>query len=584
MGTTVEQIESYFFSVEEFLSSSLTSVAPDLPHLHEIANRIWADITRFGPPSLPQLPGLGSFEVPPSPPLPPPPPPTWSESLGDWAGEHKGTIVGASVGLVGFGLLAGYGVLKYRRDAAIQAKRKDMSKERREVVVVLGADHPFGLPLVLGLEATGYIVIASVSNPDAVDTLEAKSKGYIRVLVLDPREPQTVPYFLRSLQSSLSLRFPANSPGDPYLSSSASPHTRPYIHALVSLLSLIPTPSPAPVESLSLTDSYLPHVIRTHITPLRVIQALLPLLRRGSRFPGEGTTRKSIVVCVPAVAARVGVAFASEEAMSAAATVRAIDVLRRELRASASQNTDDGIVAPRVVLVDVGAVALSRHRPVPPPAYDQGTLMQSWSASEKAAYGAALDATLEQAKAPPRKPTHVSVFVDAIVGTVSDGARGRGYGFGYKSGVSWSSVGRLILSGWGRVRTCVRGDRFSIGAGATTYSLASYLPSTILDYLLHIPHAITSIRNTFIPVDTFIPLATPTMPATHHPQRLIEHVQQSPIQGGKDKEIETESSDAASEADVDSVSASGASESGAIGGSWVSLKDGPAPGSESGKE
>jgi hypothetical protein len=144
----VEQIESYFFSVEEFLSSSLTSVAPDLPHLHEIANRIWADITRFGPPSLPQLPGLGSFEVPPSPPLPPPPPPTWSESLGDWADEHKGTMVGASVGLVGFGLLAGYGVLKYRRNAAIQAKRKDTSKERREVV---------GAPFALYLRTTNIL-------------------------------------------------------------------------------------------------------------------------------------------------------------------------------------------------------------------------------------------------------------------------------------------------------------------------------------------------------------------------------------------------------------------------------------------
>ena len=30
--------------------------------------------------------------------------------------------------------------------------------------------------------------MASVSSPDAVDPLEAKSKGYIRVLVLDPRE------------------------------------------------------------------------------------------------------------------------------------------------------------------------------------------------------------------------------------------------------------------------------------------------------------------------------------------------------------------------------------------------------------
>lgn len=135
-GTTVEQVESYFISVEEFLSSSLTSVAPDLPHLHEIANRIWADITRFGPPSLPQLPGLGSFEVPPSPPPPPPTPPTWSEGLGEWASEHKLAIAGGSV-VVGAGLVAGYGVLKYKRDVAMHAKRKDASKERREVVGAL---------------------------------------------------------------------------------------------------------------------------------------------------------------------------------------------------------------------------------------------------------------------------------------------------------------------------------------------------------------------------------------------------------------------------------------------------------------
>lgn len=31
-------------------------------------------------------------------------------------------------------------------------------------------------------------MIASVSTPDAVEPLEAKSRGYVRVLVLDPRE------------------------------------------------------------------------------------------------------------------------------------------------------------------------------------------------------------------------------------------------------------------------------------------------------------------------------------------------------------------------------------------------------------
>jgi hypothetical protein len=267
----------------------------------------------------------------------------------------------------------------------------------------------------------------------------------------------------------LSLRFPTNSPGDPYLSSSTSPLARPYIQSLISLLSLFPTPAPVPVESLSLTDSYLPHIICTHITPLRVIQALLPVLRRGSRFQGEGATRKSIVVCLPAMAARVGVAFASEEAMSAAATVKAIDILRRELKASA-QSSDDGSVAPKVVLVDVGVVALSRHRPLPSPTYEPATLMQSWSDSEKTAYAMALDATLEQAQATPRRPAHVSVFVDALVGTVSNGSRGRGYGFGYKPISGWSAGGRLILAGWGRVRTWVRGERFSIGAGGKSHS------------------------------------------------------------------------------------------------------------------
>ena len=280
---------------------------------------------------------------------------------------------------------------------------------------------------------------------------------------------------MRSLQSSLSLRFPTNSPGDPYLSSSTSPLARPYIQSLISLLSLFPTPTPTPVESLSLTDSYLPHVIRTHITPLRVIQALLPLLRRSSRFQGEGTIRKSIVVCVPAIAARVGVAFASEEAMSSVATVEAINILRRELKASVSQSGDNGSVAPKVVLVDVGAVALSRHRPAPFPTYDRETLMQSWSDSEKTAYAMALDATLEQAQATPRRPAHVSGFVDALVGTVSDGTRGRGFGFGYKPASGWSAGARLIFAGWGRVRTWIRGERFSIGAGGKSHSMNNLL-------------------------------------------------------------------------------------------------------------
>jgi hypothetical protein len=53
-------------------------------------------------------------------------------------------------------------------------------------LVVLGADHPLALPLILDLESQGYIVIASSESPERCDRLEAKCNGYVRALPLDP--------------------------------------------------------------------------------------------------------------------------------------------------------------------------------------------------------------------------------------------------------------------------------------------------------------------------------------------------------------------------------------------------------------
>jgi hypothetical protein len=54
--------------------------------------------------------------------------------------------------------------------------------------VVLGGDSPYASPLISDLEKRGYIVIASVSTPEAVDTLETQCKGYVKAHVLDPSE------------------------------------------------------------------------------------------------------------------------------------------------------------------------------------------------------------------------------------------------------------------------------------------------------------------------------------------------------------------------------------------------------------
>lgn len=54
--------------------------------------------------------------------------------------------------------------------------------------VVLGGDTPLGAALIKELEKEGYIVIASVSTPEAVEDIERSSHGYVRAIVLDPTE------------------------------------------------------------------------------------------------------------------------------------------------------------------------------------------------------------------------------------------------------------------------------------------------------------------------------------------------------------------------------------------------------------
>jgi hypothetical protein len=322
--------------------------------------------------------------------------------------------------------------------------------------VILGGDQPLGLPLIMEFEKQGYIVITSVSSPEAVNAIESKGHGFIRALILDPNEvrspfppwgdcltiscqPGTIPIFLRSLASTLSRRFPITAAGDPY---APTPY-HPLVHSVISLLTM-PTTSvhcaPAPFEQVSLRGTYLPHLLSTHVAPLQTIQALLPLFRTdASRTRGH----KSIILCLPAADARVGLPFGSVSAMSAAATLRAADVLRREIAAA------QGMSAIRIVTVDVGEVGSSTSDP------DVRVNMDDWTPSEKATYGAAFS-TLREIRG-SRVPVDVCTFVDSLVGVASGGTRARYSGkviFGISFGLLYEQV-----------KDWIRGDRFSIGAG-----------------------------------------------------------------------------------------------------------------------
>ncbi|EMD37938.1 hypothetical protein CERSUDRAFT_113080 [Gelatoporia subvermispora B] len=564
---TIEQIEDYLQSLEELIYSSLSAATPDMPRVSEAIQRLWEDVLRFGPQSLPSLndihiPGLGTFEVPPPPPPPPPPRTFWDKSA-DWVAEHPWRTAGIGIGIVGASLLVGYGSIKFVNSTRAKKVKLTSSGETKQVIIVLGGDVASGLPLILELEKKGYIVIASVSTPEAADKIEQACNGYVRALVLDPSEPDTIPYFLRSLSSTLSRRFPITAAGDPHVSPSSHPH----VHSIICLLPLLPPAAPpSPLEHLPAHD-YAAHLQATHITPFQLFQTLLPLLRaspaRARDAVSQGKGKKSIVVCLPAIAARVGVPFCGAQAMSAAATLRGVEVLRREIRMAALSDSTGSLRNIKVITVDVGSVG--DVGPEVTRGADPASLMQEWTPGEAAAYGTAFVSAVQAAQhGVHRKPTDASVFVQTLVDIVSNGQ---------KSNVT--SVAAVLKLGLGRLREYVFGSRVVVGAGAGTYALASYLPPLILDALLNLPHFLSTLRNGFLLVP---PRAIPSQPLP--PVQPASTAQPTAPQGEKsaqqpeelprvsDGEQEHEQlSETGSDADVESNSGYGSG----VGESWVSL-------------
>lgn len=204
MLPTQEELNAYVDAYVEAVTDYIQGVGD---HLGEIYGRLASDVERHLPGVT--VPGLGSFEIP----APQPAleltantePLSWYQ-LGFIEDERtRRRVMIAGVASLGLGL--GWGTWSYLRSRNMKRKRKeslDKSKLRREVVgklfqspslryltfyiVVLGGDTIAGPALVHSLEKRGYVVITSVSTPDAVDQLEKKSKGNVKALVLNPKE------------------------------------------------------------------------------------------------------------------------------------------------------------------------------------------------------------------------------------------------------------------------------------------------------------------------------------------------------------------------------------------------------------
>jgi hypothetical protein len=199
-------------------------------------------------------------------------------------------------------------------------------------------------------------------------------------------------------------------------------------------------------------DDYPAYLQTTHITPLQVVQGLLPFLRtspaRARDAVANNAPKKSIIFCLPATDAHVGLPFASVQAMSAAATLRGAEVLRREIRLAALTDETHSMRHVKVVTVDVGSIGTISEKV---PSLEHSTI--DWTASERAAYQAAFASVLEGQRQLRRKPTDVSKFVRTVVDVVSGGRVGAPQRFEQVD---------LVL---GRIREFIWGDRAVVGAG-----------------------------------------------------------------------------------------------------------------------
>jgi hypothetical protein len=136
MVPSIEEVEEYLASLEGVLFSSLSAVTPDLPDIRESIDRLWLDVSRYGPSGFNHLkdihiPGLGEFEVPPPPPAPPIQK-SWVENSADWACENPWKASGIATGVIGAGLLVGYGVIHAKK--VHLRNLKAVLAERRQVV------------------------------------------------------------------------------------------------------------------------------------------------------------------------------------------------------------------------------------------------------------------------------------------------------------------------------------------------------------------------------------------------------------------------------------------------------------------
>ncbi|EGG12959.1 uncharacterized protein MELLADRAFT_76385 [Melampsora larici-populina 98AG31] len=220
-------------------------------------------------------------------------------------------------------------ILRTRRKKTshiIRPRYSTGGKTRLEAIIVLCADPgTIGSQLAIELASVGYIVIASVSDPVHVSSLERDGLGWIKALVLDPTRPELAPAFTRSLASALSLRFPLHSAGDAFMGDGS--HS-----ALVGMVNCFPISNLdelRPVETMEPTTELIPHLASTVGISLEVVKVVLPMMRNS--IEKSGGEDGVILTLFPTKTSSVALPYLSSSVIVNQALETLMTTLRREI-------------------------------------------------------------------------------------------------------------------------------------------------------------------------------------------------------------------------------------------------------------
>ncbi|WAR56281.1 hypothetical protein PtB15_7B127 [Puccinia triticina] len=210
--------------------------------------------------------------------------------------------------------------------------RRTPPRRKHELLIILGADPGTlaeQLALHLALQATP--LIATVSSPEMVPSLEAAAMGWLKPLVLDPRAPQaSLKPFRRALAASLALRFPlAHAP-------STFAHHPAQKHALVGLINCLPLPNSntTPIRPLEALPSLDPHFQAVVGLSLDILKSLLPIIRNS--LEKLGAQDAFILTLFPAKNSTLALPYLASSLIANQALETLMVTLRREIAISDS--------------------------------------------------------------------------------------------------------------------------------------------------------------------------------------------------------------------------------------------------------